>query len=196
MRNQMILAAFTTCLACAAQAQEPRDFALLATQTIQLPRTTYSIVFNSPELQIGEARDISALSLAIGSWLSANFDLPAMRRAPRVVYASASEIALRSLPSRATESVPGVASLYDARSRTIFLPEGWNGSTPTELSVFVRELTYHLLNESGNTLHCTPANDEFVLAVQRRWLVMTGADKRQPSDATPGCPSLHNKMED
>jgi hypothetical protein len=44
MRTQIIVTAFIASLIGigAAQAQEPRDFSLLATQTVQLPGTTYS----------------------------------------------------------------------------------------------------------------------------------------------------------
>jgi hypothetical protein len=44
MRTQIIVTAFIASLIGigAAQAQEPRDFSLLATQPVQLPGTTYS----------------------------------------------------------------------------------------------------------------------------------------------------------
>jgi hypothetical protein len=156
MRTQIIL---TTLLASligtgAAQAQEPRDFSLLATQTVQLPGTTYSIVFNSPELQVGEPRDTTKLSTGIASWLSASFGLPPIRRTPHIVYT-------------------GATAGYDSQLQTIRLPVAWNGSSPPELAVFVNAMARHLQNEAGADYRCSP--EQFANAVQDRWLAMFGA---------------------
>lgn len=206
MRKQMILTTLIASLAgvCAGHAQEPRDFSLLATQTVQLPGTTYSIIFNSPELQVGEPRDIAALSVAIGSWLSANFGLPTMHDLPRVDYVSASEIESRqSAQSLETETMMENPAVYDSRTHTIYLPESWNGSTPAELSVFVRQLLHHLQDEAKNAYHCTPDSDKFALAVQRHWLAMFGADGQQLNAAghngptsRPRCMSQQSRTDD
>ena len=155
MRKHFILTAFILSLfgLGTAQAQEPRDFSILATQTVQLPGTTYSIVFNSPELQAGEPRDMTKLSVAISSWLSASFGLPTMRNTPNV-------------------SSFGTIASYDGGSRTIYVPEGWNGSSPAELSEFVREMTHHLQNEGDVAYECKP--EQFAKAVQDRWLALFG----------------------
>jgi hypothetical protein len=167
MRTQLILTAFLTSLIGigAAQAQEPRDFSLLATQTVQLPGTTYSIVLNSPELQVGDPRDTAKLSITIASWLSTNFGLPTMRHAPRVTYI-------------------GATAGYDSRSQTIRLPVAWNGSSPSELSIFVRTMVQHLQNEAGVDYRCTP--EQFADAVQDRWLAMFGTAKHSESTADSG----------
>jgi len=156
MRTQTIVTAFFALLIgiATAQAQEPRDFSLLATQTVQLPGTTYKIVFNSPELQVGEPRDTTSLSRGIASWLSASFGLPPMRRTPHVVYT-------------------GTTASYDGQLRTISLPVAWNGSSPAEMAVFVDAMARHLQNEAGTNYRCTP--EQFADAVQYRWLAMFGA---------------------
>jgi hypothetical protein len=118
--------------------------------------------------------------MATGSWLSANFGLPPMHDLPRVEYVSASEIESRqSVQLLETETMMENPAVYDGRSHAIYLPEGWNGNTPAELSVFVRQMLHHLRNEAKNAYHCTPDSDKFALAVQRRWLVMFGADGQQ-----------------
>src|SRR5476649_697188 len=113
MCKQIILTTLITSLigVSAAQAQETRDFSMLATQTVQLPGTTYSIVFNSPELQVGEPRDTAKLSVAISSWLSANFGMPKMHHIPRFAI-----------------SETAATAAYESRSQTIYLPVGWNGA--------------------------------------------------------------------
>src|SRR5262249_22075335 len=107
MRKQAILGVVIASLlgVTGTRAQEPRDFSQLATQTVQLPGTNHTLVFNSPTLQVGEPRDIASLSGAISSWLSANFGLPPITRAPNVIYVSKAE-----------------NGSYDGRSRTIYLP--------------------------------------------------------------------------
>jgi hypothetical protein len=161
-----------------AQAQEARDFSLLATQTVQLPGTGYSIVFNSPELQVGEPRDTARLSVAISSWLSANFGLPIMRHMPKVAYVA-------DLESRAPTA-------YDSRSHTIYLPVGWNGSSPAELTVFVRAMVDHLQNEAGADYRCTP--ERLADAVQSRWAALFAA---APTDAaaSPSCTFRQSRIE-
>src|SRR5262249_49194307 len=124
MRRQVIITAFLASLIRigTAQAQEPRDFSLLATQTVQLPGTTYSIMFNSPELQVGEPRDTTKLSAGIASWLSVSFGLPEMRRTPHIVYA-------------------GTTAGYDGGSHSIRLPAAWNSSSPSQLAAFVHPIS-------------------------------------------------------
>jgi hypothetical protein len=160
MRTQIIVPALLAILTGigAAQAQEPRDFSLLAKQTVQLPGTTHGIVFNSPELQVGERRDTTKLSEAIAAWLSSNFGLPPMRQIPQVAYGEGSK--MNETPA------------YDNRSHTIYLPVGWNGSSPTELSGFVREMVHHLQSEIGADYQCT---SNFAAAIESRWLAMFGA---------------------
>src|SRR5262245_17544907 len=175
MRRQIIITAFIASLIGigAAQAQEPRDFSLLATQTVQLPGTTYSIVFNSHELQVGEPRDTTKLSIGIASWLSASFGLPAMRHTPHIVDI-------------------GTAAGYDSGSHTIRLPVAWNGSSPAELAVFVNAMARHLQNEAGNDYRCTP--DQFASAVQDRWLAMFGGQTAEGGIANPICTFRQSRL--
>lgn len=205
MCRRTALVALVASLAAAGtgHAQEPRDFSLLATQIVQLPGTTYSIVFNSPELQVGEPRNMQVLSEAIGSWLSVNFGLPMMQHPPRIAYAPAADfVPFRARSSSGSVRAAEIPSFYDGHSQTVFLPQEWNGSTPIELSVFVREMARHLQNEANNAYHCTPSNDDkFALAVQRRWLAMFG-DGTQEVSAThdlafnPHCASWQSTTSD
>jgi hypothetical protein len=176
------------------QAQEPRDFSLLPTQVVRLPDTAYSITFNSPELQVGVPRDIAALSVAIGSWLSVQFGLPAMQQPPRVAYVSAAEIENRqSAGDLETTTIMENPAVYDRRARTIYLPEGWNGNDAAELSVFVRQMVHHLRNEAGSSYKYAPDNDALALAVQRCWLALFDSDGQsagprvRESAAAPRC---------
>jgi|SRR5262245_35144039 len=180
MRTQIIITAFLASVIGigTGHAQEPRDFTLLATQTVRLPGTTYSIVFNSPELQVGEPRDITKLSVGIASWLSASFGLPPMRHTPHIVYT-------------------GATAGYDSQLQTIRLPVAWNGSSPSELAVFVNAMARHLQNEAGADYRCTP--EPFANAVQDRWLAMFGAVAQGMNDreitSKPSCTFRQSRVE-
>ncbi len=206
MHTHRVLWTVITLLAavCTAHAQEPRDFSLLPMQTVQLPGTSYSIVFNSPELQVGEARNMVVLSVAVASWLSANFGLPTMHDLPHVEYVSSSEIALfRSTRSGMTETTAKIPVVYVSVLETIYLPEGWDGSTFADLSLFVFGMAEHLRQEAKIHYYCEPAHDGFALAVQKRWLAMVGnpsqrlntAGDGDDRGASPGCVLRQSRLE-
>lgn len=191
MRNQIFLLTLITSLigAWSAHAQEPRDFSLTATQIVQLPGTAHTVVFNSPSLLVGEPRDMRAVTEAIGAWLASNFGLPAINSSPRIEYISATEVDGRKYARLlTTEAMLNDRAAYTPRWHAIYLPEGWNGATPVELSVFVRQLAGLLQDEAGTRYRCIPDDDTFALAVQIRWLALFGTD-RSLADVSRGLPA-------
>jgi len=132
-----------------------------------------------------------ALLTAIVMWLSANFDLPAAHDQPRIEFASATKIAaLRYkglLPDRRQEAAlindqalpPAqreVVAVYHDATRTIYLREGWTGTTPTELSVLVHEMVHHLQSSAGLKFECPQAREKLAYAAQDKWLGLFGRD--------------------
>ena len=179
MRNQIFLVTLIASLigAWSAHAQEPRDFSLTATQVVQLPGTGHTVVFNSPSLQVGEARDMRVLTQAIEAWLASNFGLPAMKGSPRIEYISTTEIdGLKYARLLTAETMLNNPAAYTTRGQAIYLPDGWTGRTPAELSVFVRQLAGLLRDEADSRYRCIPDDDTFALAVQIRWLALFGSD--------------------
>jgi hypothetical protein len=69
-----------------------------------------------------------------------------------------------------------VVALYDDAGRSIRLPRGWSGTTPTELSVLVHEMVHHLQNLEGRTYPCPAAREAEAYAIQERWLKQHGTD--------------------
>ncbi|MGZ9143232.1 MAG: DUF6647 family protein [Candidatus Binatia bacterium] len=130
---------------------------------------------------------MNALMTAIVLWLSANFDLPANFDHPKIAMASHEEmVAMRYGPlhskapaaSQASTS-PGereVVSVYSFSNDTIYLPEGWTGNTPAEISVLVHELVHHLQNRSGMKFECVQELEGTAYAAQERWLGLYGHD--------------------
>ena len=124
------------------------------------------------------------------TWLSVNFGLPAIDEHPQVRFASATEMAdvrqsrLASIhPDSAAHQVGGPAeaalgrdvhAIYDDQSRTIYLPEGWTGETPAEVSVLVHELVHHTQNVAGLTYDCAEAREKPAYQAQARWLELFG----------------------
>jgi len=200
MFKQLLLSSVVTSFVAVgiAGAQEPRDFGHLPVQTVPLPGTAFEIVFNAPELQAGDPRPMQPLSAAIVTWLSANFELPAVRDLPRIEFASLTHIAdlhfgSVRLPAKAgavqaQALIParyGLLTLYSDSSRTIYLPEGWNGSTPAELSVLVKELVHHIQNVAALEYHCPQAREGVAYAAQQKWLHLFGSDLQTDFDMSP-----------
>lgn len=132
---------------------------------------------------------MTALLTAIVIWLSANFDLPAIHDHPRVELVPAVRMAAlryRGLatdrqPPRATANTDAplasgedVLAVYDDTKRILYLPEGWTGTTPAELSVLVHEMVHHLQNVAGLKFDCPQAREKPAYSAQDKWLGLFG----------------------
>ncbi len=144
---------------------------------------------------------MQTLLTSIVTWLSMHAGMPAIHDHPRVEFAPPAKIAaLRSggttsgrTPSFA-ENRPGmeaadqpqtVEAIYDDKSRTIVLPEGWTGKTSTEVSVLVHEMVHHLQNVGGLKYECPQAREKPAYAAQDRWLAQSGRNLMDEFDIDP-----------
>jgi hypothetical protein len=115
---------------------------------------------------------------AIVLWISINLAVPAIYDHPRIEYVPPAKMIamrLRGMPSAAQAAllpsqIPDVVAIYDDEKRTIFLPEGWTGKTPAELSVLVHEMVHHLQNVSGEKFECPAAREKPAYLAQDKWL--------------------------
>ena len=121
------------------------------------------------------------------TWLSINSGLPATEDLPQVQFALAEEMAaLRLSGAQAAESSAAVPQLvghshelraiYDDRSRTIYLLDGWSGATPAEVSVLVHELVHHLQKEAALEYDCVEAREKPAYQAQQKWLELFDTD--------------------
>src|SRR6516165_7463926 len=144
--------------------------------------TTAAISFwgmhNQAHLEFLSVQQITAME----TWVSNQFDLPTMHEHPRIEFAPPAKIAslrftdLLSDPgaqvepnNRAPSAQHDTIAIYDDATRTIYLPEGWSGSTPAELSVLVHEMVHqfqNLLGLFGHSLADDFALDPFSLFVK------------------------------
>jgi hypothetical protein len=127
-----------------------------------------------------------ALIAAIESWISFQFDLPTIHEHPRIEIASTRKIAtLRShgFLAEAPENIAAndsgsratdILAVYDDATRTIYLREGWTGSSPVELSVLVHEMVHHFQNLLVLKHACPQEREKLAYLAQDRWLGLFG----------------------
>jgi len=147
---------------------------------------------------------MDTLMTVIVTWLSMNFALPAIHDHPRIERVPASTMAamryglpVAGRPDAAVdasresgravqpEHARSVVALYHDKTRTIYLPEGWTGRTPEELSVLVHEMVHHLQNAGGLKHECPQAREKLAYAAQDRWLAMFGRNLADEFELDP-----------
>jgi len=130
------------------------------------------------------------------TWLSNQFDLPAMHEHPRIEFAPPAKIAslrftdLLSDPgaqvdNRASSAQHDTIAIYDDATRTIYLPEGWTGKTGAELSVLVHELVHHFQNVLALKYECPQEREKLAFLAQERWLGLSGHSLASDFDLDP-----------
>jgi len=127
---------------------------------------------------------MDTLLTTIVLWLSINFALPANFEHPKIEFLNESQMnALRYGSLLGTKPVDGsdsprrgVVAVYHHASRTIYLPVGWKGDTPAELSVLVHELVHHLQTAGGVRFECPQQREQIAYQAQDRWLRLFDSD--------------------
>jgi hypothetical protein len=119
-----------------------------------------------------------ALLREIIGWLSHNFDLPASDALPTVAFTTTAHmnaLRYRGLLHHDQQSTAGTGSatvaIYDSATRTIYLPEGWRGATPAEMSVLVHEVVHHLQHAAKVPHACPEEREKLAYRAQERWLL-------------------------
>ncbi len=67
-----------------------------------------------------------------------------------------------------------IVSVYDDATKTIYLPEGWTGATPAELSILVHEMVHHLQNTGRLKFECLQEREQLAYRAQEQWLSLFG----------------------
>jgi hypothetical protein len=158
---------------------------------IKIPGTDYAIV-----LETGERRLTATLLTVIETWLSTQFDLPAIQSHPRIEIVPSEKIvalryrgflpnggmeeALNSRPTISSES--DTVAVYSDSAQTIYLAQGWTGSTAAELSILVHEMVHHLQRVAGLKYECSQERERLAYLAQDRWLNLFGHSLAQDFD--------------
>ena len=151
--------------------------------TMTTPAISFWGMHNQAHLEFLSVQQITAME----TWVSNQFDLPTMHEHPRIEFAPPAKIAslrftdLLSDPgaqvepnNRAPSAQHDTIAIYDDATRTIYLPEGWSGSTPAELSVLVHEMVHHFQNLLGLKHECPQGREKLAYIAQDRWLGLFG----------------------
>jgi len=150
----------------------------------------------SPSVQLRPDATRSAEDLLheIVSWLSSNFDLPAIEDHPNIKFASKTTLATMQAEDHAhwqgltqDEGIDQLAqrrvvALYDNKSRTIFLPDDWIGKSPGDRSVLVHEMVHHLQNLANLKFECPMAREKLAYLAQDKWLGRFGTSLEKEFD--------------
>lgn len=115
-------------------------------------------------------RDAPSLLDTIMLWLVTNFDLAVSVDPPALVSVPDAElVTMRYGPG--TDVRPGdVVAVYDDTDGTIYLSQGWTGSTPADLSVLVHEMVHHLQSAAGMRFACPGEREVLAYRAQDAWL--------------------------
>lgn len=131
----------------------------------------------------------NALLTEVVAWLSARLGLPAIYDHPKVEIVSRAKLAAlryRGILADGARNVSNLAAaaqsdrrrevvaVYDDKSRTIFLSDGWTGTGPVEISVLVHEMVHHLQNVGRLQFDCPAAREKPAYLAQDQWLARYG----------------------
>ncbi|WP_314944628.1 DUF6647 family protein [Bradyrhizobium cosmicum] len=130
----------------------------------------------------------------IVTWLSSNFDLPAIKERPAIEFASRMKLAtMRAGDGALSEGLtkhddlnqPGqrqVVALYNDKSKTILLPDDWTGTSPADQSILVHEMVHHLQNLGKLRFDCPRAREKSAYLAQDEWLGRFGMSLEKEFD--------------
>ena len=173
----VVLVTLVTSVASSAQDYQPGSFMPASVAESSQPRNEM-------------ARPTEALLDEIVIWLSSNFDLPAIKDRPTIVFASRTQLAAMRAEDqafsqrrvRASDSegpvVPTdqrrVVALYDNNLKAIFLADDWTGTSQADQSVLVHEVVHHLQNLGRLKFECPMAREKMAYLAQDQWLGRSG----------------------
>ena len=173
MYKQLFLAAAIACLTAATSSSAHCEDAERSAST------------GSPSASLHSgAAQAEGLLDDIMTWLTSNFDLPAIKERPAVEFVSRMKLA--RLRASDGASSPGfmendgqlaqreVVALYDNKTRTILLPDDWGGTSPADQSVLVHEMVHHLQNLGRLEFECPHAREKLAYLAQDKWLRRSG----------------------
>lgn len=168
VKSKLFCAAIVAVLAGPAAAQRP--------ELISIPQAT-----DKPLISKVENPNVALLRSA-ADWISSVFDLaplhalPEIRRFPSGQYAFvsksgiASDRVLDTTVVNYRQSGREIAAYYDDSTRTIYLPESWDGSTPAQMSILVHATAHHFQRVYRKYYDCPQERKALPYEAQERWL--------------------------
>ena len=158
----------------------------------EMPEIVQEFLFGATDIDEIVAKQ--SLLDEITKWLAVNFELPVVYDRPQLEHATPEKLAaLRygRLNAATNQAIPAASAqsttvaIYIDGEQTIYLPQGWTGRTPAELSVLVHEMVHHLQNLGGLKHDCPRAREKLAYAAQERWLKRFGRDLEGEFEINP-----------
>jgi hypothetical protein len=119
------------------------------------------------------------LLFAIAAWVSEATDLPMPGTLPEIRFAAPEDMGRLMHAAALSPTGDGaleIVAFYDTPAHAIYLPSGWTGSTPAELSVLVHEMVHHAQAEAGRRYACLGERERQAYDAQTHWLALFGSD--------------------
>jgi uncharacterized protein DUF6647 len=125
----------------------------------------------------------AVLLRSAADWISNVFGLPEIQALPNIRRFSAGKFAfvrviLDRVPDTAVMNYQRtgheMVAHYDDATKTIYLPDGWNGSTPAEMSVLVHATAHHFQRVNRKYYDCSEERKALPYEAQERWLGLYG----------------------
>ncbi len=147
----------------------------------------------SVPLRADATRAAEGLLDEIVTWLSSNFDLPAIKERPAIEFAPK----MKLVTMRAGDGAPSqgftendeldegqrqVVAFYNHKSKTILLADDWIGTSPADQSILVHEMVHHLQNLGKLEFDCPRANEKLAYLAQDKWLGRFGLSLEKEFD--------------
>ena len=137
---------------------------------VALPIALYLAV--APTVVVADQYDPPALVDTIVLWLSTNYGLPAPAQSPMIVRVPPAKLVEMRYGSPDAVPLGDVLAVYD--DDTIYVMQGWTGTTPAELSMLVHEMVHHLQSSADMRFACPGEREVMAYSAQNAWLNLFG----------------------
>lgn len=111
---------------------------------------------------------METIAAALLAWIIAKTGLTAPALPPVVLVPQHRlvEIAFGPFPPATT----GVSALYERKTGTIYMLEGWNGNELMDRSELLHELVHHVQNTNSVPAACLASHERQAIHLQLEWL--------------------------
>ncbi|MEM7315900.1 MAG: DUF6647 family protein [Planctomycetota bacterium] len=129
-----------------------------------------------------EGQIMEALLAVIGLWLSVNYGLSVDEPHPKVAFSARQAMTQTWIGQFTNQQTWDIARLeqegdhseilgfYDSITQTIVLPEGWDPTSPRDVSILVHEMVHHGQYQGRSKYACSAQRERLAYQAQDEWL--------------------------
>ncbi len=112
---------------------------------------------------------MSALIVALMTWISVATGLPVPDALPEISYATQAEINIIS-------ETKGIVAYYTRETKVIVLNKDWDENSVKDVSILVHELTHYMAHLNDITYYCRGESERIPYEMQKQFLAEHGKD--------------------